>query len=58
MNHLQANLPSQRAFVHHHLITDDVNEHRVRLGIVRDPNVEQQTLALGQLPGNDHNGML
>lgn len=39
-------------------MTDDVNEHRVRLGIVRDPNLEQQTLALGKLPGNNHNRML
>ena len=58
MNHLQTSLPPQRAVVHHHLITDDVNEHRVRLRIVRDPNVEQQTLALGKLPGNDHNRMV
>ena len=58
LNHFETGLPAQRTLVHDQLITDDMNEHRVRLGIVRDPDLEQQSLTFLKLPGNDHHGMV
>ena len=58
LNHLETGLPAQRTLVHDQLIADDVNEHYVWLGIVRDPNLEQQPLPFLELPRNDHNRMV
>ena len=58
LNHLEARPPAQRTLVHDQLITDDVNEHRVWLGILREPNLEQQSLALPKLQRNDHHHMV